>query len=176
MSRLTFDELLAKSATRRDRWHGPETVPWTGADWSNAMCGEAGEAANVVKKLRRHETGTAGDRDGAIADLIEALGYELADTIAYAALVAEHYCIDLSDAIAAKFNLISEREGFPDRLPRRTDENEGERWARWNCSPCRGTGIYQQNGIDCGTCKGTGYVWVQVQPFKFGEVQPGVSG
>jgi hypothetical protein len=27
------------------------------ADWSNAMCGEAGEAANVVKKIRWIETG-----------------------------------------------------------------------------------------------------------------------
>lgn len=74
-----------------------------------------------MKKLRRHETGTAGERDGTIGDLIEALGYELADTIAYAALVADHYCIDLPDAIAAKFNMISEREGFPERLPRRSE-------------------------------------------------------
>lgn len=123
---LTFDELLRVSATRRDRWHGTETKPWTGADWSNAMCGEAGEAANVVKKIRRIETGVqdARERDGDLAKLIEALGYELADTIAYAALVAEHYCIDLSDAIAAKFNLISEREGFPERLPRRAATGE----------------------------------------------------
>lgn len=121
MSGLTFDQLREVSATRRDRWHHPETEPWTGADWSNAMCGEAGEAANVVKKLRRIETGMPNERDGSRELLIELLGYELADTIAYAALLAEHYGIDLPDAVAAKFNQISEREGFPERLPRRTE-------------------------------------------------------
>jgi hypothetical protein len=29
-----------------------------GDDWSNAICGEAGEVANVVKRMRRIETGT----------------------------------------------------------------------------------------------------------------------
>lgn len=123
MNGLTFDLLLSVSLARRDRWHTPDTEPWTGADWSNAMCGEAGEAANVVKKLRRIETSVkdARERDGDREHLIKQLGFELADTIAYAALVAVHYGIDLPDAVAEKFNLISEREGFPDRLPRTLD-------------------------------------------------------
>lgn len=117
---LTFDELIVRSRTRRDRWHGPDTVPWTGADWSNALAGEVGEAANVVKKLRRHDTGTAGARDGSRDELVHALALELADVAAYLVLVADHYAIDLPDAVAEKFNLVSEREGFPERLPRRT--------------------------------------------------------
>lgn len=105
------------SAARRDRWHGPDTVPWTGADWSNAMCGEAGEAANVVKKLRRHETGTATPRDPSTDQLLVALGDELADIVAYLDLLASHYGIDVEAAVARKFNAVSQREGFPERMP-----------------------------------------------------------
>ena len=63
---LTFDEFRETNVARCKRWH-PDFLEatdqsWTGADWSNAMCGEAGEAA------------------------------------------------------ARKFNRISEREGFPERI------------------------------------------------------------
>lgn len=116
MPDLTFRELSRASKTRRDRWHGPGTVPWTSADWSNAMCGEAGEAANVVKKLRRHETGTAGELDPSVGELVAKLADELGDVIAYADLVARHYGIDLGEAVAYKFNRVSERHGFPERI------------------------------------------------------------
>lgn len=131
---IDLDLLRQVSATRRDRWHTPDTIPWTGADWGNAMGGECGEAQNVVKKLRRVETGTGSQNDPPVDALVEMLGDELADTIAYADLLAAHYGIDLSDAIARKFNAISEREGFPERLPRRSegggrvaDESEPDR-------------------------------------------------
>jgi len=121
MNGLDLDLLREVSARRRDRWHTPDTVPWTGADWGNAMGGECGEAQNVVKKLRRIETGTGSQNDPPREVLVYMLGDELADTIAYADLLADHYGIDLSDAIARKFNAISEREGFPERLPRREE-------------------------------------------------------
>lgn len=120
-----LERLREVNARRCARWHGPDTEPWTGADWSNAMCGEAGEAANVVKKLRRIETGTAhagraaGDAPGTGPDyeeLVAALAHELADTVIYADLLAEHYGIHLPGSIVAKFNLVSIREGFPERL------------------------------------------------------------
>ncbi|HXH77288.1 hypothetical protein [Nocardioides sp.] len=114
----TLSELRSKGNARRDRWHTPDTEPWTGADWSNAMCGEAGEAANVVKKIRRVETGTGHHLPDTTehAQLIRNLALELADTIAYADLLAQHYGIDLRVAIAEKFNIVSEREGFPERI------------------------------------------------------------
>lgn len=107
------------SARRSHRWHHADTEPWSGADWSNAMAGEAGEACNAVKKMRRVETNTVGGHNGHETD-VEALrakiGEELADTFLYAVLVADHYGIDLESAVAAKFNLVSEENGFPERL------------------------------------------------------------
>lgn len=118
-SHLTFDELTFTNTLRAKRWHPgfPEDNTWTGGDWSNAMQGEAGEAGNVVKKLRRLECGFKGALDGDWQHLIERLGEELADTIIYADLVATKYGVDLPAAIVAKFNAVSELQGFPERLP-----------------------------------------------------------
>lgn len=121
---LTFARMSLTNRARCDRWHHEdEYEPWSGSDWACAMCGEAGEAANIVKKLRRHETRRAmgpsmslehpaGDRDR----LLYKLGEELADTILYADLLAAHYGINLPAALINKFNIVSERQGFPERL------------------------------------------------------------
>jgi NTP pyrophosphatase (non-canonical NTP hydrolase) len=117
---LSFNELRRANEARCTRWHPgfPHDKAWTGADWSNAMCGEAGETANVVKKLRRLETGAApGPDDPSYEALLEMLADEIADTITYADLLAAFYGIDLAEAIARKFNRVSARQGFPDRLP-----------------------------------------------------------
>ncbi len=117
MSGLTFDRVSEVNRERCKRWHGADTDAWSGADWSNAMCGEAGEAANVVKKLRRHETRTSPQGDPSEADLRHELAYEIADTILYALLLADHYDVDVPKAVVQKFNIVSERQGFPERLP-----------------------------------------------------------
>lgn len=110
-----LDELRAANITRAARWHGPDST-WTGADWSNAMAGEMGEAANVVKKIRRGEDGCPAAHDPGPRMLVAMLGDEIADVIIYADLLAAHYGIDLSGAIRTKFNAVSVREGFPERL------------------------------------------------------------
>ena len=136
MNGLTFAELAKTNGARVKRWHGVrwrvderdptfahlgaiELDHWTGADWSNAMQGEAGEAGNVVKKLRRIEGGLPGNRKPGDDDrelLISKLGAELADTIIYADLLASYYGLDLGAAIVTKFNAISEELGLPERL------------------------------------------------------------
>jgi NTP pyrophosphatase (non-canonical NTP hydrolase) len=113
---LTFRALRAQNVSRKLRWHG-EADEWTGSDWSNAMAGETGEACNIVKKLRRHEThtGTAYNTPEVEA-LLPALADELADVVTYADLLAHKYDIDLADAVRAKFNRVSEAQDFPERL------------------------------------------------------------
>ena len=111
-----LDELRIINAKRLERWHGPNTEPWLGVDWSNAMGGECGEAQNVVKKLRRLETGTRAQDQPSFPELQKKLADEIADTIIYADLLASYYGIDLIEAIIRKFNFVSIREGFPERL------------------------------------------------------------
>lgn len=116
---LSIETITAVSVERSKRWHHADTVPWTGADWGNAMGGECGEAQNVVKKLRRLETLTMGGHNSGDTDrevLVDKLGEEIADTVLYAVLLAAYYGIDLTERIVWKFNLVSEGCGFPERL------------------------------------------------------------
>jgi NTP pyrophosphatase (non-canonical NTP hydrolase) len=114
---LSFASLSQINRQRCQRWHpGFPEDSWTGADWSNAMQGEAGEAGNVVKKLRRAELGTQGALDPPALALRAQLGDEIADTVIYADLLAQFYGLDLALCVARKFNAVSEREGFPERL------------------------------------------------------------
>lgn len=116
---LTFEQFSEVNAARCDAWHHGwrDGVGWSGADWSNAMAGEAGEACNIVKKLRRAEVGLANIADLKPDQLVGDLADELADVVAYLDLLATFYSIDLGRAVAEKFNRISEREGRPERLP-----------------------------------------------------------
>ena len=83
---------------------------WSPTDWACAMAGEAGEACNAVKKLRRiaDGTNTAKDPQNEI-DAIKAIGAELADTIIYCDLLAARLGLDLSVEIQSKFNEVSRR-------------------------------------------------------------------
>ena len=117
MSQL--DDLRQQNVARARRWHndyGQPDADWTAADWSNAVCGEAGEMANVVKKLRRIDTNTVGANDPGPNELVHMLADEIADVIIYADLLADFFQIDLWRAIVTKFNAISLREGMPERL------------------------------------------------------------
>ncbi len=117
---LTFAHVSAVNRSRCEHWHPgfpePDASGWSGADWSNAMCGEAGEAANVVKKLRRAEAGMRGVLDGDEAELRSKLADEVADVYLYLDLLATYYGIDVPAAIVSKFNRVSELQGFPERL------------------------------------------------------------
>lgn len=118
-----FDYLRTVNATRCERWHPgfPNELikdeEWNIAEWTNAMQGEAGEAGNIAKKIRRLDCNRVGrkseeDRD----ELIERLAEEVADTVIYADLVLAKIGVDLWSAIVKKFNKTSEEYGFPERL------------------------------------------------------------
>lgn len=106
---LTFLEVTAVNAARCEVWHA-EMEPWSLADWSNAAAGEMGEACNVVKKIRRQETGMRGAVDPEMDVLKEKLADEIADTFLYLDLLATHAGVNLAEAIARKFNAVSDRE------------------------------------------------------------------
>jgi NTP pyrophosphatase (non-canonical NTP hydrolase) len=117
---LVVSDVQAINVQRAQRWHSGNFHEWSGLEWAGALCGEAGEAANVCKKLRRVETGAAGnawsDTPLEGAQLVRALAGECADVFLYLTLLASRYGIDLAEAIRDKFNSKSEAMGFPERL------------------------------------------------------------
>jgi NTP pyrophosphatase (non-canonical NTP hydrolase) len=118
MDGLLFDRVSKVNRARCERWHpGFPDDGWSGADWANAMQGEAGEAGNIVKKLRRIEFGLSQAANDQRADLLNRLALEIGDTFMYLDLLAQHYGLSLADCVVATFNRVSIREGFPERLP-----------------------------------------------------------
>lgn len=116
VSDLSLLEIRRVNVARSKAWH-EEAEAWTVTDWSNAMAGEAGEVCNAVKKLRRLQCGIKARKGPAtIPVALEEVGKEIADTIFYLDLLANHLGMNLADLLADKFNEISEREGFPHRL------------------------------------------------------------
>lgn len=142
---LSFEIVSATNRARAKRWHNgfPSLKDaWTGADWSNAMQGEAGELAevigmmllanavtthtgligNIVKKLRRYETSIQQAEGAAAADLLEKLATEIGDVFLYLDLLAQYYGLKMADCVVETFNRVSKREGFPEIL---SHENNG---------------------------------------------------
>jgi NTP pyrophosphatase (non-canonical NTP hydrolase) len=81
---------------------------WSLSDWSNALAGEVGEAANIIKKIRRG--------DVSLEEIRGELGKEFADILAYLVLLAYQAGVDLEDAAIEKWNDVSERVGYSVRL------------------------------------------------------------
>lgn len=114
MDDLRFADLHDASSTRSKRWH-EEATPWTVMEWGCAMAGEAGEACNVAKKIRRLEQ-KIHTKDFDRTALLAKLAEECADTVIYCELLCAMQGIDLAGAIRKKFNETSEHYGFPERL------------------------------------------------------------
>lgn len=118
MSDMTFEELSYVNRKRAERWHKGGLDEWSVNDWLAAFGGEAGEALNAGKKHRRILGGLQqhGNVPTDQRDAEEKIMEELADTVIYADLVASRLGLSLSEAVVKKFNAISQREGFPERL------------------------------------------------------------
>lgn len=101
--------LRRANALRHFEWARGREVPLTFR--STELAGETGEACNVIKKLERERLGWVGSRD-----TLEHLAEELADVVICVDLIAMDLGLDLGDAIRAKFNLTSEKNGLETRL------------------------------------------------------------
>lgn len=102
------------SRQRNAKWHtGRE---WSLAEWTNAMCGEAGEAANQAKKVLRQDTGMVGQFDETRDELLLKVAKEACDTILYAILVIDACGMDVETLLRQVFNNKSEQLGFEERL------------------------------------------------------------
>lgn len=110
---LTFDEFRRANVARCVKWHPAGIASWSPSDWLTAVTGELGELASLLKMRNRERDGLPGNKfsptDKQIAD-------ELADVLTYLDLLAEVLGVDLGRAAVEKFNEVSERVGFPDRI------------------------------------------------------------
>jgi NTP pyrophosphatase (non-canonical NTP hydrolase) len=105
---LSFNTLCAANQERRQR----ETIEgrayvkcktWIPAQWMNALVGEVGELANILKKV---------DRGDFSLDVVRVdMSRELADIQAYLDILASELGINLGEATRLKFNEVSERIG-----------------------------------------------------------------
>lgn len=94
---------------------------WSALERAGEMVGEAGEAANVAKKMKRGWKGKGGERipynDADRDRLRDDYADELADTIITCCLAASSEGIDLSERVRKKFNEKSEQWGCDIRIP-----------------------------------------------------------
>lgn len=94
----------------------PDGSDWPLDAWSNAASGELGEACNIIKKLRRGDYALEerpADPKFEGMTVREALAKELADVVCYVDLLALQLGVSLGDAIAEKFNEVSDRVDAP---------------------------------------------------------------
>jgi NTP pyrophosphatase (non-canonical NTP hydrolase) len=113
---LTFNTLRAANKHRLPQFkdaqgriaHSQDGSDWSNAEWLQAMTGEVGELANVLKKVRRGDF-TQQDKQQEIAD-------ELADIATYLDILAYRLGVDLGHAVINKFNRVSQRVGASTRI------------------------------------------------------------
>lgn len=115
MNKLTFKELREANVARNNKWQPKGVMGWSLSDWGVAMGGECGEALDVIKKLNRIRDGIK-RTDITEEELLKELEKELADLVTYADLLAERAGIDLGNAITSKFNEVSDKYGFEEKL------------------------------------------------------------
>lgn len=94
---------LFKNAKGEPAHSKPDGSDWSKPEWCNAVLGELGELANLLKKVQRGDM-TMNDARGDIAN-------ELADVQTYLDILAFQCGVDLGEATVVKFNRVSERVG-----------------------------------------------------------------
>lgn len=114
---LTFNVLRGANTARLPQFKNAKGEPahtekdgsdWCLAQWCNAVTGELGEAANIIKKVDRG--------DLTIDEARPKLAKEFADIVTYLDILAMRAGIDLGKATMDKFNEVSERVGSNVRI------------------------------------------------------------
>ncbi len=96
---------LFKDAKGRIAHPHPTGADWSPAEWMQAVLGELGELANVLKKVRR------GDYD--LEEMRGEIRDELADVVCYLDILALQFGVDLGEAVVSKFKRIMKTTAHP---------------------------------------------------------------
>ena len=127
---LSFEELRAGNVKRLPKFKNakgeiahphPTGADWSPGDWMTAIVGELGEAANIMKKVRRGDYAlddvvTFKEKEGPTTPRKE-LAKEFADVACYLDILAMQFDVDLGDTIVEKFNEVSARFNCDVKLP-----------------------------------------------------------
>lgn len=114
---LTFNALRGANKARLPQFRNrkgepahsqPDGSDWALSAWCNAVTGELGEAANLIKKIERGDL----TLDEARAELAK----EFADVVTYLDILAFRAGVDLGRVTMDKFNEVSRRVGSTVRL------------------------------------------------------------
>lgn len=125
METITIKDLQRINVERTNRWHPQGLSEWSELEWAGAMAGEAGEACNIAKKLKRltgairnlDKRGLTSPVQNEQADEYrKALAEEVADTIIYGVLLIGRVGHDAEETIRRVFNTKSEEYDLPERL------------------------------------------------------------
>ncbi|HEY8331527.1 MAG TPA: hypothetical protein VIO83_09405 [Pseudomonas sp.] len=117
MPALTFSAFRNANVSRCEKWHPEGIGSWSPSDWLTAAMGELGELASEVKMHNRVRDGLAGNKEQITPEeRTRRMANEAADVVTYLDLFCAERGIDLGAALVRKFNEVSERVGFPDRL------------------------------------------------------------
>lgn len=109
---LTFKTLRNANVRRLPQFKNAKGLPahtepdgsdWNLAQWCNAVTGELGEAANIIKKVDRG--------DFTLDEARPSLAKEFADIVTYLDILSFRAGIDLGEETIKKFNEVSERVG-----------------------------------------------------------------
>lgn len=99
---------LFKNAKGEPAHSQPDGSDWALSTWCNAVLGELGELANLIKKIERG--------DCTLEEKRLEVGKELADVLTYLDILAFRCGVDLGQATIDKFNEVSLRVDVPIRL------------------------------------------------------------
>lgn len=120
---MQLHEILRINLERCEKWHKGGIEEWDINHWMVATLGELGEAANIVKKRNRVLMGAKNINDPGrqvteVADADKKILEEIADTFFYLCLAGLRISSveDFEKAIVNKFNSVSEKYGFSERL------------------------------------------------------------
>jgi len=120
---MNLRKLTKVSLARANRWHAPNGLEdWSVLEWAGAMAGEAGEAANFAKKIKRIDSNITNRKNGRKqsplkrAVLVEKFQKECADTVLYGILAIMRTGGDPVEVIRNVFNNKSAEYGFPERI------------------------------------------------------------
>jgi len=96
---MDFERIAKVSRQRCERWHPNGLDDWSLEEWGNAFFGEAGELANVLKKIHRVQTHVHAIRDAGIEELRVQAGEELGDTYLYMDLACQAAGVEIKEIV-----------------------------------------------------------------------------